>query len=338
MFVVDELGTIITWNPGVHTVLGYDEREFVGRNVRMLVGADDIAEGVIDRERIAARGGGNISLRRWHKRKDGTLVWGDGHLVALHDGESFVGYAFVVRDDSDSKLIEGERDLASRQKDRFLATVSHELRMPLMAVLGWIRVLQQGGLSDDEAQNAFATIERNALMQRRLIDELLDCAKVVSGTLSVERAPVDLRAIVVDEIESMRIIVAEKDIRLDVDIAVNSLVVSADGDRMHQVVGNLLSNAIKFTLDGGTISVKLKRKDSIAEITISDTGVGINPEFLPFLFERFRQAATSGPLSEFGVGLGLCIVRELVELHEGTITVSSAGIGKGATFIVRMPI
>ncbi|WP_217704028.1 hybrid sensor histidine kinase/response regulator [Piscinibacter koreensis] len=242
------------------------------------------------------------------------------------------------------RLFEAERaaraeaDRVGRMKDEFLATLSHELRTPLGAILGWSHVLLMGHSSPEDTRRALETIVRNANAQTQLIDDLLDMNRIVAGKIRLEVQPVDLASVINAAVESVRLSAEAKEIRLTTIL--DSLIgaVSGDPQRLQQVVWNLLSNAIKFTPKGGKVDVLLERVESSVEITVSDTGTGIEPEFLPYVFDRFRQGDASTARSHGGLGLGLSIVKQLVELHGGRVAARSRGPGQGATFVVSLPL
>ncbi|HEY4597401.1 MAG TPA: response regulator [Thermoanaerobaculia bacterium] len=227
---------------------------------------------------------------------------------------------------------------ANRTKDEFLATLSHELRTPLNAILGWVQVLRSGKLDPTAAARALETIERNARVQAQLIADLLDVSRIITGKLRLDFKPVDLRRIIDAALDSVRPAADAKGIQLEVSIAPLASPVLGDADRLQQVIWNLLSNSIKFTSRGGRVDVRLREADANAVIRVSDTGIGIRPDFLPYVFDRFRQAEGSITRTHGGLGLGLSIVRHLIELHGGTAEVESEGEGKGATFTVRLPL
>ena len=227
---------------------------------------------------------------------------------------------------------------ANRTKDEFLATLSHELRTPLNAILGWVQVLRSGKLDSTAAARALETIERNARVQAQLIADLLDVSRIITGKLRLDFKPVDLRRIIDAALDSVRPAADAKGIQLEVSIAPLASPVLGDADRLQQVIWNLLSNSIKFTSRGGRVEVRLREADANAVIRVSDTGIGIRPDFLPYVFDRFRQAEGSITRTHGGLGLGLSIVRHLIELHGGTAEVESAGEGEGATFTVRLPL
>jgi signal transduction histidine kinase/CheY-like chemotaxis protein len=226
---------------------------------------------------------------------------------------------------------------ASRLKDEFLATVSHELRTPLTAMLGWSQMLRSGGLSESKRRVALETIERNARAQAQLVDDLLDVSRIVSGQLRMEMAAVEPAQFVEQAAESVRVAADAKGVALELALDPDVGPVLGDAARLQQVAWNLLVNAVKFTPRGGRVGVAGRRVGAQVELAFSDTGSGVSQEFLPHLFERFRQADGSSTRAQGGLGLGLAIVKHLVELHGGTITAQSDGEGRGARFIVRLP-
>ena len=227
---------------------------------------------------------------------------------------------------------------ASRLKDEFLATVSHELRTPLNHMLGWIVMLRAGRLSSGQAADALATIERNARAQNRLIEDLLDVSRIITGKLRLELQPVAMARVVEAAVASARPAAEAKGIILVNNSETDVDTVQGDADRLQQVVWNLVSNAIKFTSAGGSVTVRLTQADARIILSVSDTGEGIEPEFLSYVFDRFSQADGSPRRRHGGLGLGLAIVRHLVELHGGEVSVESAGLGRGATFTVTLPV
>lgn len=231
-----------------------------------------------------------------------------------------------------------EAEAANRTKDEFLGTLSHELRTPLTAILGWARMLSAGQLDESNRQRALETIERNARAQSQLIEDILDVSRVISGKLRLEVRPLDLGTVIEAAVDTALPAADAKDIRLQRVLDSGASMVSGDSTRLQQVVWNLLSNAIKFTPKGGRVQVRLERINSHVEIVISDTGQGMSADILPFIFERFRQADSTSTRAHGGLGLGLAIVRHLVELHGGTVEAESAGVGQGATFTVKLPL
>jgi PAS domain S-box-containing protein len=239
-------------------------------------------------------------------------------------------------------LLERERtartdaEKANRLKDEFLATVSHELRTPLNAVIGWSRMLRSGRLDPESAHHALEVIERNACAQKQIIEDILDVSRVITGKLQLTLGPVDLVAIVDAALDAVRPALEAKGIKIETIIDADLRIVSGDADRLQQVVWNLLSNAAKFTPSGGKVEVRMSHNSTHVQIEVSDTGPGIDPDFLPHVFERFRQADGSTTRTHGGLGLGLAIVRHLVELHGGVITADNRSDGPGAIFSVKL--
>jgi signal transduction histidine kinase len=229
-------------------------------------------------------------------------------------------------------------EATSRAKDEFLAMLSHELRTPLNAVYGWARMLQSGQLGQEAAARALNAITRNADAQVQLIDDLLDVSRIAAGKLRLDVRPVELVAVIESALDAVRPAAAAKNIRLQSILDPRAGPVTGDPARLQQVVWNLLANAVKFTPKDGRVQIQLQRVNSHIEIVVSDTGGGITLDVLPFVFEAFRQADSSATRAHGGLGLGLALVRNLVEAHGGTVTAQSAGEGKGATFVVKLPV
>lgn len=231
-----------------------------------------------------------------------------------------------------------EAEAANRIKDEFLATLSHELRTPLTSLLGWSSVLREARRDEKVLSQGLDAIDRNARVQAQLIDDLLDVSRIVSGKLNLEVRPLDISSVVRAAINVVRPAADAKGIRLDYLAAPGLGAISADSGRLHQIIWNLLSNAVKFTPQGGEIKIRIEQERSHAKVTVQDTGQGIDAEFLPRVFDRFRQADSSTTRSFGGLGLGLAIVRHLVELHGGTVSAESDGVGKGAIFTATFPL
>jgi PAS domain S-box-containing protein len=262
------------------------------------------------------------------------------HVVALEMAANLAAVAI-----ENVKLIASEIDLrnqaeaANRTKDEFLSVLSHELRTPLNSMLGWTRMLRSGALDEELIRKAIEVIERNTRLQIHLIEDLLDVSRIISGKMRVEKEPLDLAAVIRDAVETTRLSITAKNIGFEFNAdGDSSLLINGDAVRLQQAVINLVDNAVKFTPEEGRVSVALKRNGSAAELTVSDTGIGIDPAFLPFIFDRFRQADASTRRSYTGLGLGLAIVRKIVELHGGSITADSDGIEKGSVFTISLPL
>jgi PAS domain S-box-containing protein len=261
------------------------------------------------------------------RERDGA-VFNDCILVQIHQ-----------RNQYEDEILQAKKaaEEATRAKDEFLAVVSHELRTPLTAILGWARMLRSPKLQGDDLSRGLETIERNARMQSRLIEDILDLSRIITGKLRLDVRAVELSEVIEAAIDVVRTAADAKNMRLQLDLDTNTGPVSGDPARLQQVFWNLLSNAIKFTPEGGLVEVRMKRINSNIEVSVTDNGRGISPEFLPYVFERFRQAEKRAS-REGGLGLGLGITRHIVELHGGTLNVSSPGLGHGTTFTVSLPL
>ena len=227
---------------------------------------------------------------------------------------------------------------SNRLKDEFLATVSHELRTPLTAILGWSRLLEDGSVDDEVSKQAIETICRNAKAQAQIVDDILDVSRIITGNLYLDLHPLELAPVVKNAINVVRPTADAKGIKIEAHIDATPAMVSGDANRLQQVIWNLLSNAVKFTKSGGRVTVRLAQVGLVVEITVDDTGQGISREFMPYVFDRFRQADSTTTRQHGGLGLGLAIARHLVEIHGGTIIAESAGEGRGATFTIKLPV
>jgi PAS domain S-box-containing protein len=337
----------------VETMLGYSVREWLATPNFWLgiVHEDDKERAAREAAAKFARGYGTSQFR-W-LRKDGGVLWVEAHSVTIYDDEGQpIGMRGVTLDITHRKLVEEkqaellsreheartEAELANRTKDEFLATLSHELRTPLTAMLGWTWMLRSRELDRETYQHALETIERNVRAQAQLIEDLLDVSRIITGKLRLEVSPSELVPVIEAALDTSRPAAEAKGIQLQVELDPSASPVLCDPVRIQQVVWNLLSNAVKFTPRQGTVRVSLKRFDSHVEMSVNDTGQGISKDFLPHVFDRFRQADSSTTRAHGGLGLGLAIVRHLVELHGGTVAAESDGDGAGATFIVSLPL
>ena len=348
----DVLSGQMTWSTDPEALFGFPKGAF-GDDLRMVhtLHRDD-KERVQRAIDAAIRSGATYECEYRAVRPDGSVVWitERGRAVPSEDGrvDRLVG---VSRDVSAQRRAEQERerllgseraarDEAERQsriKDEFLATLSHELRTPMNAILGWLSMLAKGEVVRDPSQ-VIAAIQRNATIQAKLIEDLLEMNKLTSGTVRLEVEPVDVTSAVDTAVQALKPMADAKGVTLLVTAAEELPQIQADERRVQQILWNLLHNAVKFTPSAGRVDVGLECDGVLMRVTVRDTGQGIPADFLPFVFERFRQADSSSTRGNWGLGLGLSIARHLVELHGGAIEAASAGPGEGATFIVRLPI
>jgi PAS domain S-box-containing protein len=362
-----DLNSIITsWNQGAERIFGYSAEEMIGTSIMRLIPPERQGE---EEEILSClkRGERFEHFETVRITKEGRRLHVSLTISPIKDANGHVvGASKIARDITERKLSEealreaqkaadaanadrqrlleseraarSEAERASRMKDEFLATLSHELRTPLNAVLGWATALRAVHSPTPELAQGLETIERNARVQAQIIEDLLDMSRIISGKVRLDVQRLDLPVVVAEAINTVRTSALAKGVRLQTIIDPLNAPVTGDPHRLQQVFWNLLSNAIKFTPKGGRIQVLLERVDSHVEVSIIDTGEGISPEFLPNIFNRFQQADPSTTRRHSGLGLGLAIVKELVELHGGSVRVKSGGTGKGATFIVSLPL
>ncbi|MGH7133727.1 MAG: ATP-binding protein [Phycisphaerales bacterium] len=348
----DLQGVVQSWNGGAERMFGYAADEMIGRPITILIPADRPNEepSILARLRLGERVDHFETVRR---AKDGRLLDVSVTISPIRDSHGkIMGASKVARDITDRKRIDGEREslLAAertargeaerhgRMKDEFLATLGHELRTPLNAVLGWATLLKSPKTQPADLTHGLTVIERNARLQTQLIEDLLDMSRIVSGKLRLNVQAVDLSAVIHAAMEAAGPAADVKEIRLTHVLDPLAGLVSGDPNRLQQVVWNLLSNAVKFTPKGGRIQIVLERINSHVDLSVIDSGEGINPEFLPLVFDRFRQADASTTRRHGGLGLGLAIVKHVTELHGGSVRAQSPGPGRGSTFTVSLPV
>lgn len=336
----------------VEKMLGYSREEWLSKPNFWLqvVHPEDRERAAAEAAAIFASGKGGSSRFRW-MHKDGQEVWVEAQSIVVCDESGPVGMRGVTMDITPAVRAEIERaellrreshareeaEEASRLKEEFLATVSHELRTPLNAVVGWSRLLRGGQLDPDNAAHAVEIIERNALMQKQIVEDLLDVSRIVTGRLRINTQPVDLLLVTHAAIDAIRPAAEAKEIEIRTHFEAPGVIVKADVERLQQVFWNLLANAVKFTPARGVVDVHLRQQDSLAEVRIEDSGPGVPADFLPRIFERFSQADGSSTRKHGGLGLGLAIVRHLVELHGGTVSAANRDENGGAILTVLLP-
>jgi PAS domain S-box-containing protein len=345
-------GIITSWNLGAERIFGWAEEEAVGRHITLIVPPERHAE----EEDVLAR------LRRGERvdhfetvrvTKDGRPVDVSITVSPIRDGTGrIVGASKIARDISERRrleemrvrLLEREQDARrqaeelNRTKDELLAIVSHELRTPLNAIFGWARIMQSVDTDDAMRMRAVDAIVRSASAQARLVDDLLDLSRIVSGRLRFHFETVDLNAVIEAALETVRPAAIGKHITLVAALDHPPITMAGDPDRLQQVVWNLVMNAVKFTPSGGQVELSTERAAGMVNIVVTDTGEGISADLLPHVFEPFRQGDSSSTRTHGGLGLGLALVRRLVELQGGQVRAESAGKGRGSTFTVSLPL
>ena len=342
-----DLNSIVTsWNASAEQMFGYAAADIIGKSVRLIIPddrqheEDEVLRRIRDGQRIE-------HFETIRCRKDGSLVPVSLTISPIRNERGVViGASKIARDisariradEERRRLLEMARS-ANRLKDEFLATLSHELRTPLNAIVGYSRMLQAGMLTDGEKQaKALETVVRNAASLTQIVEDVLDVSRIVSGKLRLDVQAVELSQIVREAVETSQPAADAKGIHIDVIVDPRGTLVSGDPDRLRQVLWNLFSNAVKFSQRGGRVEVRLERVNSHVEVTVTDTGIGIDPAFLPHLFERFSQADSGASRVHTGLGLGLAITRHLVELQGGRISAHSDGLGHGSTFRIELPV
>jgi PAS domain S-box-containing protein len=331
-------GTVYQWNRSWLLYSGYDEAHMGHVDYHELMHPDDRAR--VDAEWAESKRTGLPLETEYRLRSaNGAYRWHLGRAIPEHDDNGhIVGWMWTATDVDELRAAREQAVQANRTKDEFLATVSHELRNPLNAILGWMRMLSSGRLDEAKRARALQTIERNTELQVALVEDILDASRIASGKMRITLRPISLVQVIQAAVDTVRPAAEQKEIAIEASLAPEADQATGDPDRLQQVVWNLLANAIKFTPRGGHVEVTLKRIDSRVHIRVADDGRGIPPAFLPHVFERFRQAESSSTRTQSGLGLGLSIVRSVVESHGGTVSVASAGEGRGTTFVVQLPL
>ena len=359
IIVTDTALVIRAWNPWLVAQTGVAAEDAVGKPL-FLVCPTIKARGLDEHYRCALDGEARVLAHRFHKYlvpvlRSAAAGTGEGtqtaRIVPLRSGDGIVGTISIIEDVSEriiseqelrNQILVSERarvvaEDASRLKDEFLATLSHEIRTPLNAVLGWTQILRSQNVVRSP-EHALKVIERNAQSQLRLVDDLLDMARILSGKLRLEITAIDIQSVIQAAVDVVAPAAEAKRVAIRSRFQDAAIPVNADSDRLQQAIWNVMSNAVKFTGEGGTIDLAVTRDGSVVTIVIADSGRGISPDFLPFVFDRFRQADASASRRHGGLGLGLALTRQIIELHGGSITAESAGTDKGATFSIRLPM
>lgn len=359
-------GEITSWNPAAERLFGYPAGEIIGQNIRRLLPTDRQEEEDLIISRIS-RGERVEHFETIRMTKDARFIEVSVTISPIKDENGIVvGASKIARDITERRLTEkalrkakeaaesanaerlilldaeraarSEAERASRMKDEFLATLSHELRTPLNSILGWASLLRSGHLQGAELHQAIDTIDRNARVQAQIIDDLLDMSRIISGKVRLNIQPVDLVSVLHESVETVRSAAQAKGVHLEISTSLISSQTTGDPARLQQIFWNILNNAIKFTPREGRIRARIAQVRSHIEVTVADTGEGIAPDIIPHVFDRFRQADSSTTRRFGGLGLGLSIVKQLVELHGGHVEVRSLGLGHGTTFTIHLPI
>jgi len=339
ILMLDPQGRILTWHPGAAAIKGYRTEEIVGQHFSRFYPEEDIAAGKPARELKLARELGRFEDEGWRVRKDGSRFWANVVITPILDVWGHLeGFAKVTRDLTERKRAEDALREADHRKNQFLAVLSHELRNPLAPIHNAVHLLGKAGPGSELAGRATAVLDRQVDHLTRLVDDLLDVTRISRGRIQLDRTRFDLARLVLGAVEDHEQLFKDKGIALDVRVPTEPLWVDADQTRIDQVIGNLLQNGLKFTDRGGRVTVTLERRDASAAVLVRDTGVGIPHELLEHLFEPFTQADQSLHRERGGLGLGLALVKGLMELQGGGVEARSEGLGRGAELIIRLPL
>jgi len=348
IILLDSAGNIASWNSGAERLLGYSEEEALGRPSSIIYTPEDVEAGVPERELGGALSAGRAEDERWHARKDGTRFWGSGllHVLRSEDGAPR-GFVKVFRDLTEQRMMEDALrqrtdellELDHRRSD-FLAMLAHELRNPLSPILNSVFVLEhQLGSEDPIVSSATRTIQRQVASLKRMIDDLLDVSRVAKDKLVLEKRPTVLDEVLNNAVQDVRSLIDERRHELTLALEpIAGVLVDADPIRLQQIFINLLTNAARYTWPEGKIRLFGEREDHEIVVRVRDSGVGLSPELGEKIFDLFTQADHSMTRTQGGLGIGLALVKNLVELHGGTVSVESEGPGEGCEFIVRLPV
>jgi PAS domain S-box-containing protein len=353
IFMLDPTGHMASWNPGAERIKGYRTEEILGVHFSRFYPREEVEAGKPDRELTIAAEQGRYQGEGWRVRKDGTTFWASVTITPVLDAKGTLrGFAKVTQDLTERRQAEQQRlellreqtaraeiEKTNRLKDEFLAMLSHELRTPLNAIVGWAHLLRSApNMEPANVTRGLEAIDRNAAIQTQIVSDVLDISRMTSGKIRLTPRRIDPGEVVNAAMDTVRPAAEAKRIELGVALPDAPQFVYADADRLQQVVWNVLQNAVKFTPSGGRVEARVSRADSHVEIVVSDTGMGIPKDFLPHVFDAFRQADSSSSRRHGGLGLGLAIVRQLVELHGGRVEAASEGEGRGTTVTVRLPL
>ncbi len=376
IFMLDPAGNIVSWNAGAERIKGYSASEIVGKHFSVFYPSEDVESGKPQRELEIAREQGSVEDEGWRVKKDRSLFWANVVITALRDDagtlrgfakvtrdlterreaeeqarrlwanvvitaiydkdHQLVGYAKVTRDMTDKRKA-AALEAADRQKNEFLAMLAHELRNPLAPISNGLQLLKLQGVDPDTMQQTTEMMERQVVHLVRLVDDLLDVSRVITGKMTFKKEPVELRQIVQRAIEETQVTIDARGHELMLSLPARPIIVDADSHRLSQVVTNLLDNAAKYSEHPSRIWLSVERQGDEAVIRVKDEGIGISPELLPNVFSLFVQADRSLARSKGGLGIGLNVVKRIVEMHGGTVEAASAGLGKGSEFRVRLP-
>ncbi len=338
IFMLDPDGHVVSWNEGAARIKGYASHEIIGRHFSAFYSSEDVKAGKPARELEVARKVGSVEDEGWRVKKDRSLFWANVVITAIYDEDRrLVGYAKITRDLTDKRKADA-LEAADRQKNEFLAMLAHELRNPLTPISSGLHLLQLGDVDPSTMQQTTQMMERQVVHLVRLVDDLLDVSRVITGKLTFKRRAIELSGAVERAVEESRSTIDAHGHELMLSLPARPIIVDADAQRLAQVIANLLENAAKYTDKPSQIWLSVERQGDEALIRVRDPGIGIAADVLPHVFSLFVQADNSLARTRGGLGIGLNVVKRIVELHGGRVEVQSAGLGQGSQFTVRLPV
>ena len=338
IFLLDAEGKVLTWNAGAEKIKGYRAHEVLGRHFSMFFTVEDVAAGVPARELSVALRDGRAEAEGWRVRKGGEVFWANAVLTPVMDGEGRLrGYAKVTRDLSEQRRM-AELERSSRRMEEFLAMLAHELRNPLAPLRNAVEIMSMRGDLPPYMASVSRMIDRQVNQLTRLVDDLLDVARITTGKILLRREALDLRQVVLASVETARPQIDAKRQQLRVDLPPEALEMTGDAARLGQALQNLLGNASRYTGEGGAITVEVRPQGGALLVTVSDNGIGLAPEAVERIFNLFSQEKVARDPADSGLGIGLSLARRIVELHGGSLTAYSAGLGQGSTFSMLLPM
>lgn len=338
IFMLTPEGRVASWNPGAQRIKGYAADEIIGEHFSRFYTSEDVQSGKPARQLQLALAQGSVEDEGWRVKKDRSLFWASVVITAIYDdAQRLIGYAKVTRDMTDKRKTEA-LEVADRQKNEFLAMLAHELRNPLAPISNGLQLLKLSGSDDELLKETTELMERQLVHLVRLVDDLLDVSRIVTGKLTFKKEPVEISSIVNRAIEETQPTIDARGHELMLTLPARPIIVDADAVRISQVISNLLINAAKYTDKPSQIWLSVERHDDEAIVRVRDVGSGIAPEVLPDIFNLFVQADNSLARSQGGLGIGLTVVKRIVEMHGGTVLATSAGLGQGSEFTVRLPV
>ena len=337
IFMLDPNGHVVSWNRGAERIKGYAAGEIIGQHFSVFYSSEDVQSDKPGRELQMARERGSVEDEGWRVRKDRSLFWANAVITAIYDRDKLVGFAKVTRDMTEKRKSEA-LEVADRHKNEFLAMLSHELRNPLAPIRNGLELLEMSAGDPEALRQTTGMMKRQLTQLVRLVDDLLDVSRIITGKLHLKKVPAELGGIIVQAVEEAQPMIDSRGHELMLSLPARPIVVDADTSRLAQVFSNLLTNAAKYTPSPSQIWLSVEHEGEVVVIRVRDTGIGIAPEVLPGVFNLFVQADHSLARTQGGLGIGLTVVKRLIDMHNGTISATSEGLGRGSEFVVRLPV